>query len=144
MWKEVEHGTILSDHGQIHIIEFPKFHETWEEADDPLEKWVSFLTEVDQMQPESTPKWNDEKLEQAYRELKHLSQNPELRAQYEAQLREIRDYQAGLEDSYLQGIEQGHHEIVRNMLGQGLEAEAIAKLTGLSIEIIQTLASTKD
>ncbi|TNE48373.1 MAG: Rpn family recombination-promoting nuclease/putative transposase, partial [Deltaproteobacteria bacterium] len=28
MWKEVEHGTILSDHGQIHIVEFPKFHET--------------------------------------------------------------------------------------------------------------------
>ncbi len=43
MWAEVEKGTLLSDHGPIHIIEFPKFQEAWNQDNDSLERWVSFL-----------------------------------------------------------------------------------------------------
>ncbi|TNE46940.1 MAG: Rpn family recombination-promoting nuclease/putative transposase [Deltaproteobacteria bacterium] len=114
MWTEVEHGTILSDHGQIHIIEFPKFHESWEEAHDALEQWVSFLKEADTMTFEELADWKDEKLIKAYEELERLSQDPKLRAYYDAQLREIRDYRTIMTGAIVEGWQKGHK--------QGLEA----------------------
>ncbi|TNE47033.1 MAG: hypothetical protein EP343_20990 [Deltaproteobacteria bacterium] len=104
------------------------------------------------MQPDSMPKWTDEKLEQAYRELRLLSQDPELRAQYEAQLKEIRDYQAGMQDSYMKGKEEGkeegrqeeRRELARNMLAQGLEIEMIASVTGLPLPVLQNLSNQED
>ena len=163
MWKEVEHETILSDYGQIHIIEFPKFEESWDEANDLLEQWVFFLNEVDQMQYEPLPVWADDRLREAYKELERLSQKPELRALYEAQLDEIRLYRTLLSDSYEEGHEEGYAdgrkegrkegreegreegkeegrlEVVRQLLEQGLALEMVAKVSGYTLEQLEAL-----
>jgi hypothetical protein len=40
-----------------------------------------------------------------------------------------------------EGLERGRVEIARNALGEGVPVEFIQKITGLSTEIIQSLAS---
>jgi predicted transposase YdaD len=47
----------------------------------------------------------------------------------------------GLERGLEEGLERGRTEIARNALGEGVPMEIIQKITGLSTEAIQSLAT---
>lgn len=145
MWKEVEYETIFSDHGQIHMLELPKFRESWEEATDEIERWLSFLKEAEMVRTRKTKKETshqlievDKAIAEAYKELERLSQDPELNAHYEAHLKHIRDYEAGLEGKYLEGRLKGKLEerqsIVKKLKSQGFALEEIATLLEIPLE----------
>ncbi len=107
MWQEREAGVTLTDMGQIHFIELPKFTAEVSDVADPLEKWVFFLKEGDKMSPEIVEKWKDENYRKALEELERLSQDPAMRMEYDSRMRMHRDYYSGMALSYKEGLREG-------------------------------------
>ncbi len=110
MWKEREWEAILTDIGQIHFIEFPKFEARESEAKDPLEKWVLFLKEGNKMSPEVIEGWKDKNYTKALEELERLSQDPAMRIEYESRMRAHRDYYSGMTMAFKEGKQEGKQE----------------------------------
>ena len=138
---------------EIHFIELPKAPKKY---DNTLEKWMHFLKNPSQKEVFSM---GDKTISNAFNTLEYLSQDPEMRAKYEARRKYEHDYVTAIltatEEGIRQGIETGVKkgkdegreegkkstilEIAHTMRTLGLPLEVIRKATGLSYEEIENL-----
>lgn len=106
---------------------------------------------------------NNPLLAKAYNELRILSNNEEMRTEYEARIKAKRDEISRLEgalaageakgreegrtegrtEGRVEGIKEGKAEIVKNMLKRNVTVEDISRLTGLSVDRIMELKTYK-
>ena len=74
--------------------------------------------------------------------MQYVSQDKALRAEYEARLKEISDFNAGIANARKEEREKAKAEKIesaKNLLKAGISAEIIASSLGLSLEEIKEL-----
>ena len=154
--EEKTHEPYLNDHTYV-FIELPKFKKKEEELASDEDYWVFMIKSAEGLHeiPPQTPK----EIQEAYHILeKHRWTEGELSAYDQARMRQMDDIDAmesaterglkkGLERGLKKGLEKGRNEgkqernieIAKNLLTMGHRIDEIAKITGLSIDDINSL-----
>ena len=109
-----------------------------------IEKWMHFLNNPSK---EKVIAMNDKTISNAFSTLEYLSQDPEMRARYEARRKYDHDYVTTIsnatEEGIKQGIEKGEKskalQIAQTMRTLGLPLEVVRQATGLSYDEIEKL-----
>ena len=134
---------ILTEKLEIRIIEIPKAKRILEHDDkNEIAQWMMFLDNPNSMEVSKIMSENEE-IKEAVNELEEISQDEELRRV--AFLKEkYKHDEAQAKYFYTQkGIEQGKHQIVKNMLKKGLSEEEISSLTDIPINEIQEIINSE-
>jgi predicted transposase/invertase (TIGR01784 family) len=71
--------------------------------------------------------------------LYRLSGNREVRAQYEARMKALRDWKTEIEGSFEDGKLEGQLDTARRMKAEGFSLEMITRISGLDSHILETL-----
>ncbi len=125
---------------EYYLIRVGKFSD---EIHDPIDEWI-YMLKHSEIKPDFTAKH----IQKAGEKLRMISLPTDRRKAYE-RFMENRSYEAsmlytshkeGLQQGIKQGLEQGLEQVAKKMLGQGMEVEMIATLTGLSLETIEQLS----
>ena len=125
--------TILTDDIEMHILEIPKINDN-EMLKDELVQWLRFIKEPENKGVENFMKEN-KYLEQAKKELEHLSGDPNFKRLLESRAGFLRDVDAKI---YL-----SKEEIAKKLLNLGIEIDKIIEATGLSKEEIEKIKENK-
>ena len=120
---------------EYYLIRVGKFSD---QIQNPLDEWI-YMLKHNQIKADFTAKH----IQQAGEKLRVINLPSEKRKVYE-RFMDNRSYEASmLHTSRLEGIEegieQGIKQVARNMLAQGMEAEKVASLTGLSAQTVKKL-----
>lgn len=107
-----EHNIVFSSDIMIVVLELPKFKLAPENLNDPLDRWLYFLRNAENLDSECLPPTlNQPDIQKALEELAMLSQDDLERERYKARLRVQRDEHSRLvsarEDGWEEGLEQG-------------------------------------
>ncbi|MCE9654459.1 Rpn family recombination-promoting nuclease/putative transposase [Clostridium celatum] len=131
----------LTDVMEVHFIEIPKLENSSDEKD-MLVAWTEFLKDPESEIVRDLELSIDE-IRQAKDELIRMSNDKKQRELYDMRANSLRDkiseLNAAEKKGREEGIKEGKIEIVRNMKKSGLDIESIAKLTGLSIDEIESI-----
>jgi len=100
--------------------------------------WLQFLRAKTMEEFEMAAERNPE-IRKALENLYELSQNAEVREEYERRLKAWRDYASQMDGHFWEGVEQTKRENARNALAEGLPMEVVQRITGLDIETISGL-----
>ncbi|OIJ22385.1 hypothetical protein BKP45_07045 [Anaerobacillus alkalidiazotrophicus] len=137
---------------KLHFFEMPKFRALDKNGkiatNDRMAKWLRFLTNTDDTRWEEMAK-QDPMLELSVEKLRLASMDPEIRMQYEAREKALRDIESIRDDALeegklegkLEGKEEGKEEVAQTMLREGMEISFVIRMTGLSREVVENLAS---
>lgn len=140
-FKEIETNEELTDVMEVHFIEIPKLENSSDEKD-MLVAWTEFLKDPESEIVRDLELSIDE-IRQAKDELIRMSNDKKQRELYDMRANSLRDkiseLNAAEKKGREEGIKEGKIEIVRNMKKSGLDIESIAKLTGLSIDEIESI-----
>jgi predicted transposase/invertase (TIGR01784 family) len=145
---------LFSDHLEIHMIELPKIEgDNRSIESELLINWAEFLSLGNEDELMTLKDRTDlpEAVQKAIEEYERIKDDPNL--QMEALNRQIAilDYiqrwdvaraeglAEGLAEGKAEGIEEGIILVARNFKQQGLDYNAIAKATGLTLEFIEKL-----
>lgn len=135
---------ILTEKLEIRIIEIPKAKRILEhDIKNEIAQWMMFLDNPNSMEVSKIMSENEE-IKEAVDELEEISQDEELRRI--AFLKEkYKHDEAQAKYFYTQkGIEQGKHQIVKNMLKENVSIDFIEKVTGLSKEEIEAISKVSE
>lgn len=143
---------LLTDLMEIHFVELPKFLTKWLNGDvhpneDQLVRWLLLIEAAEQehITPvlEAIAMKEDPILHQAMETWDRVSQNPELRKEYEARRKVLMDEKAALRRAEKKGREEGKEEgkmqLIRGMHKNGMEIEDIAKFTNIEVAEIRRI-----
>jgi predicted transposase/invertase (TIGR01784 family) len=114
--RERQQRLLFTDDLVVHILELPKFTKSAAELTTPLDAWLYFLQQGEQLDTEALPPALHavEEIRGAMGELQMISQSDLERERYEARLKFQRDWSSSLtgarEDGIEQGLEQGRKE----------------------------------
>jgi predicted transposase/invertase (TIGR01784 family) len=157
---EKDKGFLYFEDLELHTIELKKFsNNTDESLEDILKKvktsldrWIAFLTRHELLKGPSLPEpLDDPSLKKAVHVLGTMNFTDEERELYEQHLKWLRmeanalkkQEEKGRQKGLKQGIEKGRKEeklkLAKTMLIAGYKADEIAKLTGLSINEIESI-----
>lgn len=137
---------------KLYFIEMPKFRALERNGkiapNDRLAKWLRFLTNTDDTRWEEMAK-QDPMLELGIEKLRVASMDPEIRMQYEAREKALRDIESIRDDALDEGIEKGikkgrqeeKREMAQNLLREGVDIEIIMRASGLTKEEIEKIAT---
>ncbi|RCX06861.1 putative transposase/invertase (TIGR01784 family) [Anaerobacterium chartisolvens] len=158
LWEDRHKDCKLTDIMEVRFIELPKFRRAKPDLGKPLDRWLVFI--------EDSP---EEVLEMAMREepaiaraeevLQYLGSFDEIRRYYEAREMAVHDeitritgareeglregIEKGIEKGIQKGMEKGTFQmkagIVRNMRSIGVKDEEISRLTGLTVEEVESI-----
>lgn len=81
----------------------------------------------------------DAYINSAYQHLQVISQDKQKRLEYEARQKAILDYNQGMKEATERGEQRGRELIARNMIAAGFSVDDIIKLTGLTMEQVESL-----
>ena len=110
-------GAVLSPHFELHTLEMPKFADL---AEGDLEKkWLYFLKRGHELTAEQVVALGVPEIAEAERKLAMISQNRDLRVQYERRMKAERDAVALTRDSMNQGLSEGRAQGRRRRLVEG-------------------------
>ncbi len=150
-------AVVLTAHQEIHVLELPKFRRNVEELAEPLDQWLFFLQNAEQIDSEHVPaRLELAEVRDALEELKMLSQDQLERERYEARLRVQRDEsirakaaqlyeEAGFQKGMAEGQTLGQQRLLAERI-QGIQAElkqpvsATEALQGLSLDQLRDRA----
>ncbi|MDO8156032.1 Rpn family recombination-promoting nuclease/putative transposase [Bacillus toyonensis] len=155
LYEETEQF-LLTDLMEIHFVELPKFLTKWKHGDvhpseDQLVRWLLLIEAAEQenITPvlEAIAMKEDPILHQAMETWDRVSQDPELRREYEARRKALMDEKAALrraenkgrEEGIHQGKEEGKMQLIRGMHKNGMEIEDIAKFTTIEVAEIRRI-----
>jgi predicted transposase/invertase (TIGR01784 family) len=136
--QDLDPYQIMTDSARIFFIELPKFNPKNADKRDLLTGWLSFL---------QNPVFMDasylevQEIKDAMETLKYISADPETRALADLRQKTINDHNSELTIAREEGRMEEKRETALNAIAIGLSTEQIAKLTGLSIEEIESLKS---
>lgn len=94
--------------------------------------WMQFIKDPESIPPEFL---KIPEIDEAMKELQFVSQDKKMRAEYEARLKEINDFNAGVTNARLEKAA----EIAKKMLAKGMDINDISELSGLSVDDIEKL-----
>lgn len=150
----------IDDVMELHFIEIPKLLTHWKEDrldpwNDVLVRWLLLLGMVDQREQTyyveiykelEAIAMKDEHLQDAFASWSEISVEPEGLLAYRARLKEVLDEESFLKEAELreeaareEGIQKNKEDNARNFLAMGVEVEAVAQGTGLSVEQVQKI-----
>ena len=137
--------TILTDDIEMHILEIPKINDN-EMLKDELVQWLRFIKEPENKGVEKFMKEN-KYLEQAKKELEHLSGDPNFKRLLESRAGFLRDVDTKMYVSKEEGKKEGKKEgkqeekekIAKKLIKKGMSVEEIADITELTKEEIEEL-----
>ena len=163
--NDLEPIEVASEKMRKFIVELTK----WEMipksyVSDMFSIWMQFIKDPESIPPEFL---NIPEIKEAMEELQYVSQDKAMRAEYEARMREINDFNSaitnaenkgekiglekgkaegekiGLEKGKAEGLAEGENkkaiEVARKMLAKGMDINDISELSGLSAEEIEKL-----
>ena len=99
---------------------------------DMFSVWMQFIRDPESIPPEFL---KITEINEAMQELQYVIQDKEVRAEYEARMREIYDYNSGVTNA----VKAEKRESARTALTMGLTIEQVSKITGLSVEEINDI-----
>ena len=134
---DTDNGALFSHHAEIHVLELPKVSEKQLPDLDDLGKWLLFLKGDKQLKEALS--LESSTLEEAFEEIRRLSQDPKTRALAISREIGLKDQLQRELDAREDGKEEGQREIILNMLDSGLSIEMIAQAVKLPIEKINEL-----
>jgi predicted transposase/invertase (TIGR01784 family) len=132
--QAVQSKGLLTDLQEIHFIEFPKFEEIIYDLNNPLHRWLLFLTDNI---PENLLRevvTLDVIVNKAEQKLLKLSADPETRREYELREKALSDERSRLEDAIESGMEKGILKVVKSFLASGMPLTEVAKHTPFTAE----------
>lgn len=129
---------VFSDKLRFIFIELPSFVKEEDECVNDFERWIYVLKNMDTLQrlPFQARKSVFQKLEEVVT-LASLSKDE--REKYDESLKVLRDRISELAYAEQKGVEKGKLEVAMNLKQAGYAPETIARLTGLSLEVIAGL-----
>jgi predicted transposase/invertase (TIGR01784 family) len=146
-----EKDVILTDSLEIHFINMVKYRKVREKPDAPLIRWLAWFDRGSEPELIEEVVKMDNAIQTADERLLYVTGDEDAQRAYLVRFRAMCDMTSiqntshregrkeGLEEGIEIGLAQGRHEIARNALAQGLSAEMVQKITGLSLETINQL-----
>ena len=129
--QEVQSKRSLTDLLEIHFIEFPKFEEISYDLNNPLHRWLLFLTDDIPQNLLKEVLGMDVIVNKAEQKLLRLSADSETRREYELREKALSDERSRMEDARDSGIREGIKEGIKKGLERGKE-------TGI-LEVVKSL-----
>ena len=145
---------IYTDKMEFHVIELPKLPQEVRDGCSDIELWARFINAEKKEVFDMLAK-NDPYIGSAYQRLQLISQDRQMRMEYETREKAIRDYNEGMLEAEERGEERGRKEgisigeergrkaealsIARKLVGMGFPTEEIVKITLLSEKEIEGL-----
>ncbi|MCL7746697.1 hypothetical protein [Halalkalibacter alkaliphilus] len=94
----------------------------------------------------------DRMLKQRVEKLRLASMDPEIRMQYEAREKALRDIESIRDDALeegklegkLEGKKEGKEEVALTLLKEGMDIQFVIRMTGLSKEVVEKIATKLD
>jgi len=141
LWEDDHREYMLTDVLEIHFINMVKFRKlkTGDIQHNLLERWLTFL---DINTPEQTLEEvikMDSAISKANERLNFVKQDKEFLRNYHLREMAMSDWTTGINTAIEKGAMQKQIEIAKNSLNKGLPVDLIHEITGLEIEVIQTL-----
>ncbi|WP_066248541.1 Rpn family recombination-promoting nuclease/putative transposase [Neobacillus drentensis] len=137
--QEVQSKGILTDLQEIHFIEFPKFDEIIYDLNNPLHRWLLFLTDDIPENLLMEVVSMDVIVNKAEQKLLKLSADPETRREYELREKALSDERSRLEDALESGMEKGIMKVVKSLLASGMPLIDVAKHTPYTVEELREM-----
>ncbi len=148
----VDQIQIASEKMRQFIIELPKLEATPKRFINRMfEAWVKFIRDPENIPPELL---EIPEVKEAMDALTYMSADPDVRAAYQARIREMNRIRAGQAIKYKEGLAEGEKlgarkerekakaekiESAKTALSMGLSVDQVSKITGLSSEEIKKL-----
>ncbi len=152
--REDSRHFIYTDKMEFHVIELPKLPQGVREGCSDIELWARFINAEKKEVFDMLAK-DDPYIGSAYQRLQLISQDRQMRMEYETREKAIRDYNEGMLEAEERGEERGRKEgisigeergrkaealsIARKLVGMGFPMEEIVKITLLSEKEIEGL-----
>ena len=152
--REDSRHFIYTDKMEFHVIELPKLPQEVREGCSDIELWARLINAEKKEVFDMLAK-NDPYIGSAYQRLQLISQDRQMRMEYETREKAIRDYNEGMLEAEERGEERGRKEgisigeergrkaealsIARKLVGMGFPTEEIVKITLLSEKEIEGL-----
>ena len=152
--REDTRNFLYTDKMEFHVIELPKLPQEVREGCSDIELWARFINAEKKEVFDMLAK-NDPYIGSAYQRLQLISQDRQMRMEYETREMAIRDYNEGMLEAEERGEERGRKEgisigeergrkaealsIARKLVGMGFPTEEIVKITLLSEKEIEGL-----
>ena len=106
------------------------------ESETDIIKWMRFMNGKSRKEFEDMAK-TDEYLDEACRELERMSADEKAKLEYEARERAIRDYNSQMSSALRRGREEARQTMIIEMLGNGMSADEICRMAGVTEEEIR-------
>jgi predicted transposase/invertase (TIGR01784 family) len=119
-------------------LEIPKFKKQEDELETQFDKWLYVLKNLPKFQ-ERPKKLQEKVFEKLFNEAEVAKLNSKDMKAYEESLKAYRDNYSIIETAKNEGKEEGKLEIGKEMKKEGLSADLIARVTGLTKEQIEKL-----
>ena len=147
----IEEDEIATKEFEMHYIELPKFIRKNPEIKTEIEMWLWFI--IGGEEKVKMAKEKNEEIKKAIDIIDEMSMDPAEWEMYESRRLAIMDYNTGIHQAKLDGIEEGKLEgkkeekekitkIAKELLKKGMKKEEVQKITELSIEEIEKINST--
>jgi len=151
--KSDDGALLLTDRLEIHTLELAKFQDSENQLENDLERWLYFLKNGEEIDPDAVPEEIDvPEIRQALEVLNVISQTERDRAEYEQRMKRQRDLinrdqllvEGGIERGLSQGLKQGEiigriHQL-EDLLG--LPETPAEELTLLPMDALKQHAET--
>lgn len=156
VYRSKDTGKELEDETNIIFIDLQKFRKKWEECENSCEQWLYSIKNMHLLR--TIPKGlTDPELIELYNEAHFAGWPAEKRAHYEKLVMNRNDYEnilyenredakaegrmEGHKEGYMEGRMEGHLLMAKKMLEDGIDAERVCRISGLTIEEIMEAAS---
>ena len=123
--REDTHGFLYTDKMEFHVIELPKLPKSLGTQDGDILLWAKFIN-AEQKEDFDMLAQKNTYIDDAYQQLKVISQDKEKQLEYEAREKAIRDYNQMMYEANVLGREQGYQEGKAKGLAEG-KAEGLAE-----------------
>lgn len=140
--KDQETNDVFYDKLQYIFLEMPRFNKSIDELETRFDKWlyvIKNLHKIDRI-PDNLRERVFEKLFETAEIAKFT---PDQINQYEDSLKYYRDLKNSLDTARDEGIEigleQGVLNVAKNAIQNGLDNQTISEITGLSVEVVESL-----
>jgi predicted transposase/invertase (TIGR01784 family) len=141
LWEDNEADYLLTDLIEVHFIELPKFRR-FDKKDlrgNPLHRWLKFFDKMLSEEELKELTEMDSAIKRAEQKLEYLSSDEETLALYRAREDSAHERANLIYTGRMEGIEEGKIQIAKNMLAENTPLDYIAKVTGLSMDVIKAL-----
>ena len=147
IWQIMEkthRNLVLTNYFELHILELEKVRNTYlKDKNNEKAQWMLFLDDPNSMEVQEIMEDNKE-IKEATVVVRKMSEDEKMQRLADLREKAIMDekaiYEAGIDKGIKQGIEKREKEIIENMLSANMSIEQIAKLTGIALEKVQSIA----